>query len=154
MLRCYHVVLVVNVASECGYTDDHYRSLIRLKNVMGPEKKFEILAFPCNQFGNQEPGTNEEIQQFVSEVYRVHFPVFAKVDVIGETAHEAWKFLSSSFGVTPNWNFWKYLVDEDGLVVNAWGPKTPVEDIFHEIKEAVGRIGFQKPQNMRRRTEL
>lgn len=139
------VTLVVNVASECGFTDGHYKGLIRLKKVLQTTEKFEILAFPCNQFGQQEPKSNDDIQQFAREVHHVNFPVFAKVNVIGEEASDAWKFLTASSGSEPNWNFWKYLVDENGHVVNAWGPWTPVEDIFHEVKEAVDKIGFETP---------
>ncbi|KAL4236610.1 Glutathione peroxidase 7 [Mactra antiquata] len=143
------VTLIVNVASECGFTDSHYRSLIRLKNVLLPGGKFEILAFPCNQFGRQEPGTNEDIQNFVKEVYHVNFPVLGKIDVYGNNAPEAWRYLTSTYGKVPDWNFWKYLVDEDGIVVNAWGPRTPVEDIFHEVKESVDKIGYLKNEYTR-----
>ncbi|XP_053393802.1 glutathione peroxidase 7-like [Mercenaria mercenaria] len=140
------VTLVVNVASECGFTDGHYKGLIRLKNILQSTGKFEILAFPCNQFGQQEPGSNEAIQRFVREIYHVNFPVLGKVDVLGENASPAWKYLTSSFGSVPDWNFWKYLVDENGHVVNAWGPRTAVEDIFHEVKESIDKIGYNKPQ--------
>lgn len=76
------------------------------------------------------------------------YPYFIKNQIKAMYCH------SASFGVSPNWNFWKYLVDEDGVVVNAWGPQTRVEDIFHEIKEAVDRIGFQKPQYRMSHSEL
>lgn len=134
------VTLVVNVASQCGFTDGHYNSLIRLKNVL-QLSKFEVLAFPCNQFGSQEPDSDQEIQDFVNEVYHVNFPVFAKIDVLGENSSKAWQYLISSSGTAPNWNFWKYLVDENGHVVNAWGPRIPVEDIYHKIREVIDNIG-------------
>ncbi|WAR22914.1 GPX7-like protein [Mya arenaria] len=147
------VTLVVNVASECGFTDNHYRGLVRLKNTLSTENKFEVLAFPCNQFGRQEPGANSEIQEFVKGIYNVNFPVFGKIDVLGNDVTEPWRYLIESYGRAPNWNFWKYLVDEEGHVVNAWSPHTSVEDIFHEVKEAIDFIGHDKP-NYHRHWEL
>ncbi len=89
--------LVVNVASLCGYTDSTYRALKRLQDILGYNKKFNVLAFPCNQFGEQEPHEDEVIHNFVKTNYDVEFPIFSKIDVIGENAHPAFKTLISKF---------------------------------------------------------
>ncbi|KAK6179163.1 hypothetical protein SNE40_011583 [Patella caerulea] len=134
------VTLVVNVASECGYTDGHYRSLVRLQNKLGQHNKFSVLAFPCNQFGEQEPGTRKDIQAFTKKYYHINFPLFDKINVLPPNVAEPWQFLIKSAKVAPNWNFWKYLVDENGHVLNAWGPAESVEDIFYEVRDAVNKI--------------
>lgn len=126
------VVLVVNVASECGYTDGHYKALVRLQDKLGSTEKFTVLAFPCNQFGNQEPGSYNEILSFAKKNYNVNFPIFSKVDVVGDNAPDVWSYLTENTK-QPTWNFWKYLVDENGHVVEAWGPWISVEDITQDI---------------------
>lgn len=126
------VVLVVNVASECGYTDGHYKALVRLQDKLGSTEKFTVLAFPCNQFGNQEPGSYNEILSFAKKNYNVNFPIFSKVDVVGDNAPDVWSYLTENIK-QPTWNFWKYLVDENGHVVEAWGPWISVEDITQDI---------------------
>ncbi|XP_022313270.2 glutathione peroxidase 7-like [Crassostrea virginica] len=126
------VVLVVNVASECGYTEGHYPALVRLQEKLGSNDKFSVLAFPCNQFGNQEPGSYSDILSFAKKNYKVNFPIFSKIDVIGDNAPEAWAYLTEH-AEAPNWNFWKYLVDENGRVVKSWGPWISVEDITQDI---------------------
>lgn len=126
------VVLVVNVASECGYTDGHYKALVRLQDKLGSTEKFTVLAFPCNQFGNQEPGTYNEILSFAKKNYNVNFPIFSKVDVVGDNAPDVWSYLTEN-AKQPTWNFWKYLVDENGHVVEAWGPWISVEDITQDV---------------------
>lgn len=132
------VSLVVNVASECGYTDGHYRALVQLQQTLG-RVKFTILAFPCNQFGQQEPGENWQIQSFADRIYKVNFPMFAKIDVLGANVPECWKFLIETSGKEPNWNFWKYLVNENGVVLNAWGPQTSLTEIYKHIREAIDK---------------
>lgn len=87
------VSLVVNVASECGFTDQHYRALQQLQRDLGPHH-FNVLAFPCNQFGQQEPDSNKEIESFARHTYSVSFPMFSKVAVIGTGAHPAFKYLT------------------------------------------------------------
>ncbi|XP_029416185.1 glutathione peroxidase 7, partial [Nannospalax galili] len=87
------VSLVVNVASECGFTDQNYRALQQLQRDLGPYH-FNVLAFPCNQFGQQEPDSNREIESFVRRTYSVSFPMFSKVAVIGTGAHPAFKYLT------------------------------------------------------------
>jgi glutathione peroxidase len=133
-------LLVVNTASECGYTDQ-YALLQELYDQFGGEE-IEILAFPCNQFGGQEPGSSEEIAAFCSTEFGVAFPLFEKVNVIGAKAHPIFKWLQSKeqngksdYKIT--WNFWKFLVNEHGELINAYGSATlPVsEEIMQWITQ-------------------
>lgn len=87
------VSLVVNVASECGFTDQHYRALQQLQRDLGPHH-FNVLAFPCNQFGQQEPDSDKEIESFARRTYSVSFPMFSKIAVTGTGAHPAFKYLT------------------------------------------------------------
>ncbi|KAL3868396.1 hypothetical protein ACJMK2_041207 [Sinanodonta woodiana] len=137
------VALVVNVASECGYTAGHYRALVHMQSVLEKTNKFVILAFPCNQFGAQEPGTNQEIKKIAEDVYDVNFPMFSKINVLDNDVPKVWQYLIEKSGNAPNWNFWKYLVDSNGQVLKAWGPWIPVDDIFHEVKEVVDNSMFE-----------
>ncbi|XP_033738981.1 glutathione peroxidase 7-like [Pecten maximus] len=130
------VSLIVNVASECGFTDDHYKGLVRLQEFYRKED-FTVLAFPCNQFGAQEPASNYEIEKFARSTYRVDFPMFAKVNVLNDNVPDEWKYLIEQTGEPPNWNFWKYLVDRNGYLLNAWGPWVSVAEIYEDIKQAV-----------------
>eukprot|EP00090_Calanus_glacialis_P047431 TRINITY_DN9846_c0_g1_i2.p1 TRINITY_DN9846_c0_g1~~TRINITY_DN9846_c0_g1_i2.p1 ORF type:complete len:203 (-),score=34.64 TRINITY_DN9846_c0_g1_i2:83-691(-) len=130
-------VLVVNVASQCGFTDGHYKGLKRLHDILAFNHKLAILAFPCNQFGSQEPGDDDEIRDVAHNVYGVEFPVFQKCDVHGPNAHSVWKFLTETSGITPDWNFYKYLLDHHGNIIQAWPPRTPIEDIFDAVERAV-----------------
>uniref|UniRef100_A0A8C9V9H9 Glutathione peroxidase n=1 Tax=Scleropages formosus TaxID=113540 RepID=A0A8C9V9H9_SCLFO len=137
------VSLVVNVASECGYTEEHYTDLQQLQRDFGPYH-FNVLAFPCNQFGQQEPGSDKEIDSFVRRVYGVTFPLFSKIAVVGTGANNAFKYLVESSGKQPDWNFWKYLIDVNGKVVNAWGPNTSVKEIRPQIAEMIRQIILKK----------
>ncbi|XP_023650199.1 glutathione peroxidase 7 [Paramormyrops kingsleyae] len=137
------VSLVVNVASECGYTEDHYTDLQQLQRDFGPYH-FNVLAFPCNQFGQQEQGSDKEIDSFVRRVYGVSFPLFSKIAVVGSGANNAYKYLVESSGKEPNWNFWKYLIDVNGKVVNTWGPTTSVKEIRPLISDMVRQIILKK----------
>lgn len=112
------VVLIVNVASKCGYTSQY----AGLEKVYQAKKDagFIVLGFPSNDFMGQEPGTNEEIAAFCSENFGVTFPMFAKVEVKGEGAHPLFVQLASLAGV-PTWNFNKYLIDRQGNVVARFG---------------------------------
>jgi glutathione peroxidase len=104
-LFAIQVSLVVNVASECGFTDQHYRSLQQLQRDLGPYH-FNVLAFPCNQFGQQEPDSNREIENFARRTYSVSFPMFSKVAVIGTGAHPAFKYLTrESYTFLPSPSF-------------------------------------------------
>ncbi|XP_013409653.1 glutathione peroxidase 7 [Lingula anatina] len=131
------VTLVVNVASECGYTDSHYKALVKLQNTLAPSGKFTVLAFPCNQFGAQEPKDEPSIEKFAKEKYGVNFPMFSKINVVEKDIPEAWKFLEDFSRLVPNWNFWKYLINPSGHVIATWGPWIPVEDVIEQITEAV-----------------
>jgi len=130
-------VLVVNVASECGFTESHYKGLKRLHDILNYNNKLVILAFPCNQFGGQEPGTMEEIRQVAFKQHGVRFTLMDKVEVTGPGAHPVWTFLTETSGVTPQWNFYKYLLDHQGNIVQVWPPQTPVEDIYDSVERAV-----------------
>lgn len=126
------VSLVVNVASKCGYTDRNYRELVRLQQTFEPHG-FTILAFPCNQFLEQEPGSNEEILTF-ADAYQATFPLFSKSDVKGENAHEVYQFLAEETGSEPLWNFNKYLIDGDGRVVQYFSHLDTFNDIKHSVQ--------------------
>ena len=126
-LRDYEgrVLLIVNTASRCGFTPQ-YQGLQRLYDAYRG-RGFEILAFPCNQFAHQEPGTDDEIQQFCQVQYGVSFPLFAKVDVNGPNAHPLYRHLTAQKrGLLGSgaikWNFTKFLVDRTGLVVKRYAP--------------------------------
>lgn len=130
------VLLVVNVASECGFTYQ-YEGLQKLYSKYAQDG-LEILGFPCNQFKGQESGTNEEIQFFCTEKYDVSFNVFNKIDVNGQDADPFYEFLKNERpGImgTKNikWNFSKFLVNKDGEVVKRYGPTTKPEAIEADI---------------------
>ncbi|MCX6170226.1 MAG: glutathione peroxidase [Ignavibacteriales bacterium] len=123
------VLLIVNTASKCGFTPQ-FESLQKLYDKYS-DKGFSVLGFPCNQFGEQDPGTDEEIKSFCSLNYGVTFPMFSKVEVNGENAHPLFIFLkakSSGFLFKKiRWNFTKFLVDRQGSVVKRFSPaKDPI----------------------------
>lgn len=130
------VVLVVNVASECGFTPQ-YKGLSELQNKY---KSLEVLAFPCNQFGSQEPGDSKSIKAFAA-AKGFKGPLFAKVDVNGSNADPVFNFLKEKKGgfLTKDikWNFSKFLVGKDGEVLNRYGSTTTPEDIEADIKKAL-----------------
>jgi glutathione peroxidase len=129
-------MLVVNVASKCGFTPQ-YTGLEKLY------KKYEaqglvVLGFPCDQFGHQEPGNEEEIKNFCSLNYDVTFPMYAKVEVNGSNTHPLWKFLKKEKGGllgidAIKWNFTKFLVDKNGEVVKRYAPTDTPESIEKDI---------------------
>ncbi len=117
------VLLIVNVASECGLTPQ-YKGLEAIHQKYRG-KGFSVLAFPCNQFGGQEPGTNKEIKQFCSTNYRVTFPLFDKIEVNGKNRHPLYTKLCGPGAKFPGdigWNFGKFLVGRDGAVVARFDP--------------------------------
>ena len=130
--------LVVNVASECGYTDLNYRELVRLQTKYG-SSGFTVLAFPCNQFGQQEPGRDQDIIRFVREEYGVTFPLFSKVDVHGERTCTVYRYLTSAFGRTPSWNFCKYLVARDGQVVEYFSERDTFQSISQSLENLLSK---------------
>jgi glutathione peroxidase len=119
------VLLVVNVASKCGLTPQ-YQALEALQQKY-KEKDFTVLAFPCNQFGGQEPGSNEEIKQFCSTKYNVSFPLFDKLDVNGTKRHPLYVALAGKDSPFPGdikWNFGKFLIGRDGKILKRFEPRT------------------------------
>ena len=130
------VLLIVNVASKCGFTSQ-YEGLERLYEKY-KDQGLVILGFPCNQFMNQEPLSEEEIQSFCSLNYGVTFPMFAKIDVNGEEAHPLFKYLKEAqkglLGIEAiKWNFTKFLVDKNGVVINRFAPATKPESLEVDI---------------------
>lgn len=122
------VVMLVNVASKCGLTPQYAGLQELYSRYQG--KGFEILGFPANDFGAQEPGSDEEIAQFCEMNYGVTFPLFSKISVKGDDIHPLYQELTSMpepIGGEVAWNFQKYLVDRDGKVVAKFGPKTTPE---------------------------
>jgi glutathione peroxidase len=141
-LKAYkgQVLLIVNVASKCGYTPQ-YKSLEATYRKY-KDQGFEVLGFPCNQFGGQEPGSNEEIKQFCSSKYDVTFPLFDKLDVKGANQHPLYVALSgkdSPFPGDVKWNFGKFLVGRDGKIIKRWDSKvTPdSEEVTKAIEAAL-----------------
>ncbi|KAF8033019.1 hypothetical protein BT93_D1798 [Corymbia citriodora subsp. variegata] len=135
------VMLIVNVASQCGLTNSNYTELSKLYEKYR-NQGLEIMAFPCNQFGSQEPGTNEQIQEFACTRFKAEYPVFAKVDVNGANADPLYKHLKSSkgelFGDGIKWNFSKFLVDKEGNVVNRYAPTTSPLSFEKDVKKLLG----------------
>jgi len=135
------VLLIVNTASECGFTPQFagLQKLYEKFNARG----LEVLGFPCNQFGKQEPGSSEEIAEFCSANYGVEFPMFEKIDVNGKHAHPLFRHLKAEapgvLGSEPiKWNFTKFLVDREGRVVERYGSAKKPEQIEADIEAALG----------------
>jgi glutathione peroxidase len=131
------VVLVVNVASKCGNTPQ-YDGLEALYQEYG-EKGLVVLGFPSNDFMGQEPGTEEQIQEFCRLTYKVKFPMFEKVTVKEGEAHPFYDNLAAAAGTYPTWNFHKYLIGRDGKLIREFSPRTkPYDDkIITELKSAL-----------------
>ncbi|XP_021280673.1 probable glutathione peroxidase 5 [Herrania umbratica] len=135
------VLLVVNVASKCGFTDSNYTQLTDLYGKY-KDQGLEILAFPCNQFLKQEPGTDQEVQQFACTRYKAEYPIFRKIRVNGPKTEPIYKFLKSNksgfLGSRIKWNFTKFLVDKNGHVLGRYSPTTAPLAIEADIKKALG----------------
>lgn len=130
------VLLVVNVASKCGLTPQ-YKALEAIHQKYKAQG-FTVLAFPSNQFGGQEPGTNEEIKEFCTSKYKVTFPIFDKIDVNGPKRHPLYTALSGDKSPFPGdikWNFGKFLVGRDGQIIKRFEPKTTPDAI--EVTQAI-----------------
>jgi glutathione peroxidase len=132
------VLLIVNTASKCGFTPQ-YEGLEKLHEELS-DRGLAILGFPCNQFGQQEPGNAEEIASFCRLTYDVKFPMFARIDVNGADAHPLYTWLKSqakgllgSEGI--KWNFTKFLVDRDGKVIDRYAPTTKPKAIRADIEK-------------------
>jgi glutathione peroxidase len=130
------VLLIVNTASACGFTP-HYKGLEALYQELAP-RGFSVLGFPCNQFGNQEPGDAKQIEQFCASNFGITFPMFAKIDVNGSNAHPLFDYLKSQkaglLGPSIKWNFTKFLVDRSGKVVARHAPTAKPEGLAREIE--------------------
>ncbi|CAG9610364.1 glutathione peroxidase [Pseudoneobacillus rhizosphaerae] len=135
------VLLAVNTASECGLTPQ-YAELQKIYDQY-KENGFFVLGFPCNQFGGQEPGSEEKISEFCSLNYGVSFPLFAKVDVNGENAHPLFQYLKEesprqSESSDIEWNFAKFLINRNGQVVGRYAPSVSPIDIGDDIEKLLG----------------
>lgn len=133
-------ILIVNVASKCGFTKQ-YTGLETIYEKY-KDKGFVVLGFPCNQFGGQEPGTNEEIKQFCSNKFKVTFPLFDKIDVNGENRHPLYVALAGKDSPFPGdikWNFNKFLIGKDGTILKRTDSKvTPESDeLTKAIEDAI-----------------
>ena len=124
---------MVNVASECGYTDGHYQELVEIQEEFSSHG-FTVLAFPCNQFGHQEPNDDKSILKFVKEQYNVNFPMFSKINVGGENAHPLYVYLYKATADYPKWNFGKYLIDRSGKAVKFFSQKITPRDVAPYIE--------------------
>jgi glutathione peroxidase len=133
------VALVVNTASQCGFTPQ-FEGLEELHRRYA-EEGLVVLGFPCNQFANQDPGSNEEIGAFCQKNYGVSFEMFGKVDVNGDEAHPLFEWLRSEqggvLGDAIKWNFTKFLVGRDGQVIKRYGSTTKPEKIAGDIEKAL-----------------
>lgn len=129
------VLLIVNTATGCGFTPQ-YKGLQELYDKY-QERGFEVLDFPCNQFGHQAPGTNEEIENFCTLRYHTTFPRFAKIDVNGDNEEPLFRYLKNEqggfMGDNIKWNFTKFLISRDGRVVKRYAPITKPEKIEQDI---------------------
>jgi glutathione peroxidase len=133
-----HVVMIVNTASKCGFTPQFEELEALYKEYQG--QQFTVLGFPCNQFGNQEPGKEEEISEFCQLNYGVSFPMFAKVDVNGEDTHPLFNYLKeNATGVLGSkavkWNFTKFLVDRNGEVAERYASATSPSKMKSDIEK-------------------
>jgi len=133
-------VLVVNTASECGYTSQ-YRDLEALWRRFR-DRGLVLLGVPSNDFGGQEPGTEAEIKSFCERNYQIDFPLAAKEQVIGPSAHPFYRWIASELGEAgaPRWNFHKYLIGPDGAIVGAWPARVSPTDpaVIGEIEKVLG----------------
>ena len=136
------VLLIVNTASQCGFTPQYaglQAMYERYKN-----RGLEILAFPCDQFGHQEPGSNQEIASFCKLKYGVSFPLFQKIEVNGDNAHPLYQYLRSKapglLGSAIKWNFTKFLVDQQGNVVRRFAPGTALRKIERAVEMLLAKI--------------
>ncbi|GGA88356.1 glutathione peroxidase [Neiella marina] len=130
-------LLIVNTASACGFTPQ-YRGLQQLYQKYG-DQGFKVLAFPCNQFGKQESGSDSEIKQFCDLNFNISFPLFEKIEVNGDGAHPLYKYLTDEKrgllgSKAIKWNFTKFLVDRNGRVVKRYAPTTKPADLVADIE--------------------
>ncbi|CDW85782.1 glutathione peroxidase [Stylonychia lemnae] len=145
LLKDKKCTIIVNVASKCGLSQKMYSDLVKTYEKFH-DQGLEILAFPCNQFMNQEPGSNLQILEYARETHGVQFPIFAKTEVNGKRANELFKYLrascpdlrskNSKVKALP-WNFCKFILDQNGQQVKYLDPKTTLESNFHVIQKVI-----------------
>lgn len=136
------VLLIVNTASKCGFTKQYAGLETLYKN--NKDHGFSVLGFPCNQFGEQEKGSNDDISEFCELNFGVSFPLFQKIDVKGNDASPLFNYLTShARGILGSkrikWNFTKFLVGKDGQVIKRYGPITKPQDIENDIKRLISK---------------
>lgn len=134
------VLLIVNTASRCGFTPQYAGLEALYQRYRG--QGFSVLGFPCNQFGGQEPGSDEQIAEFCAASYELSFPLFAKIDVNGAQAHPLYRYLVSAKkgllgSAAIKWNFTKFLVGRDGAVLDRYAPTTTPEALAADIEKAL-----------------
>jgi glutathione peroxidase len=133
------VLLIVNTASKCGFTPQ-FSGLEKIYQQF-KDQGLEVLGFPCNQFGGQDPGSNSEIGAFCQKNYGVSFPMFAKVNVKGPEAHPVFRYLTNNskgiLGSGIKWNFTKFLIGRDGRIIQRFAPTTKPESLQEEIEKAL-----------------
>lgn len=131
------IILIVNTASKCGFTPQ-FKDLEQLYKDY-KMNDFVVLGFPCNQFADQDPGSNEEINSFCSLNYGVTFPMFSKIDVNGDSAHPLYKYLKNEkkgfFGKKIKWNFTKFLINREGKVLKRYAPNNKISLIEKDLKK-------------------
>jgi glutathione peroxidase len=136
------VLLIVNTASQCGFTPQ-FAGLEKLHEKFAG-KGLAVLGFPCNQFGNQDPGSNDQIGAFCQKNYGVSFPMHAKIDVNGSDAHPLYRHLTKEkrglLGTSRiKWNFTKFLIDKHGNVIKRYAPTTKPEELEQDIEQLLGK---------------
>eukprot|EP00658_Telonema_sp_P-2_P055263 TRINITY_DN4393_c0_g1_i13.p1 TRINITY_DN4393_c0_g1~~TRINITY_DN4393_c0_g1_i13.p1 ORF type:complete len:208 (-),score=101.00 TRINITY_DN4393_c0_g1_i13:102-725(-) len=138
-------VYFMNVASKCGYTKSGYEAATELfdKYGKGENAKFTVIAFPCNQFGSQEPGTEEEIKEFACSKFKADFPIMAKVDVNGDKEAPIFNYLKHKqtgiLGTTSiKWNFTGFLTDTNGIPINRYSPGAKASEIEKDLLKVIG----------------
>ncbi|KAK8918559.1 hypothetical protein KSP39_PZI020961 [Platanthera zijinensis] len=145
------VLLIVNVASKCGFTTSNYTELSHLYDVY-KNQGFEVLAFPCNQFGGQEPGSNPEIKRFACTKFKAEFPIFDKVDVNGPNSAPLYEFLKAStggfLGNLIKWNFEKFLINKNGKVVERYSPTTSPFQMEKVLAHVLEEAGYSKDTSL------
>lgn len=138
------VLLIVNTASKCGFTPQ-FAALEKLYQKYR-DQGFEVLGFPCNQFGGQDPGSNEQIGEFCSKNYGVSFPMFSKINVKGPEAHVIFRYLTHQtkgiLGSGIKWNFTKFLINRQGEVINRYAPTTKPESLEQDIEQALAQAAI------------
>lgn len=116
----------------------HYEAYVKMQTIFNKHRSiFNVLAFPCNQFGQQEPNSVSFIIDSVKEKYSANFPIFDKTNTIGPEATNLWKQLANKYGKEPTWNFWKYLIHPNGTLLETWNHRANLQNVFKTIKKHI-----------------